>query len=183
MSQLVTINITTGNESVKTIQDLFLKQTSNQRQEALQISGYFAALEGGVRNGKFDVVVNGDSSVAASGTLTFSSAGVATDTASINGVVFTAVASGATGNQWNVGATATISAANLASAINASATALVSGQVTAVAASGVITLTAIAKGVTGNAITIAGGQADIVASGARLTGGVAATPNVYRFGV
>lgn len=183
MSQLVTINITTGNESLKTIQELFLKQTSNQRQEAIQLSGYFGALEGGVRNGKFDVVVNGNSSVAASGTLTFSGAGVATDTASINGVVFTAVASGAVGNQWNVGASATLSAAALAASITASATALVSGQVTAVAASGVITLAAIAKGVTGNAITIIGGQADIVASGARLTGGIAPIPNVYRFGV
>lgn len=107
----------------------------------------------------------------ATGTLTLTSV-VATNTFAINGVTFTAVASGATGNQFNVGVSDTLTAASAAAAINASASALVSGKagVTATSALGVVTLTAITSGVTGNAITLAGGT-NIAASGARLTGG------------
>lgn len=112
----------------------------------------------------------------ASGTVTFSAAATANDTVLVNGVTLTAVASGATNNQWNVGTGATGSANGLAAAINASSTALVSGQVTAAAAAGVVTITAVAYGVTGNAITIAegvDGGSVMTVSGARLTGGAA----------
>jgi hypothetical protein len=56
---------------------------------------------------------------------------VATNAITINGVVFLCVASGATGNQFNVGGTDTISATNLAAVINASVTAGIAGMVTA----------------------------------------------------
>lgn len=107
----------------------------------------------------------------ATGTLTLASV-VATNSFVINGVTFTAVASGATGNQFNVGVSDTATAANAAAAVNASASALVSGNagVIATSALGVVTLTAKTAGVTGNAITLAGGT-NITASGARLTGG------------
>lgn len=110
----------------------------------------------------------------ASGTIAFSGVSTANDTVLINGVTFTAVASGATGNQWNVGANATASAANLAAAINASATALVSSQVSASAASGTLTITSLNYGVYGNQCTIAKGVdagSVMTVSGARLTGG------------
>lgn len=45
---------------------------------------------------------------------------VATNTLTVNGVVFTAIASGATGNQFNLGANDTDAATNLAAAINGS---------------------------------------------------------------
>lgn len=108
----------------------------------------------------------------ATGTLTFASV-VATDVFTVNGVSFTAVASGATGNQFNVGADDTLTAADAVRAINASASALVSGDagVTATSALGVITLTARTAGVTGNAITITSADATITPSDARLTGG------------
>ena len=93
-------------------------------------------------------------SVQASGTVTLSSM-VATDTVTVNGVVFTCVASGATGNQFNVGGTDTITATNLAAAINASVTALVAGYVTASASGPVVTVTAIQPGLTGNLGTLA----------------------------
>jgi hypothetical protein len=107
----------------------------------------------------------------ATGTLTLTSV-VATNTFAVNGVTFTAVASGATGNQFNVGVSDTLTAANAAAAVNASASALVSGNagVLATSALGVVTLTAKTSGVTGNAITLTGGT-NIAASGARLTGG------------
>lgn len=113
-----------------------------------------------------------DSEVQASGTLTCVSV-VATDTATINGVAFTAVASGATGNQFNVGVDDTATALNLKNAINASATALVSGYVTATSALGVVTVTSAFYGLAGNMTTLASAGGTITVSGARLTGGAA----------
>ena len=93
-------------------------------------------------------------SVQASGTITLSSM-VATDTITINGVVFTCEASGATGNQFNVGGTDTITATNAAKAINASVTAKVLNYVTASSSGAVITITAVQPGLQGNMNTIA----------------------------
>lgn len=115
-----------------------------------------------------------DNTARATGTFTFSAAATANDTVLINGVTFTAVASGATGNQWNVGASATATATNLAAAINASVTALVSGYVTATSALGVVTVKSVFYGTAGNMVTIAKGVdagSVITVSGARLTGG------------
>lgn len=109
--------------------------------------------------------------VAASGTFTLSSV-VATNTCSINGVTFTAIASGATGNQFNVGVSDTATAVNLAAAINASVSALVAGYVVASSALGVVTVSSAFYGLAGNQTLIVG-SANIVASGAKLTGGAA----------
>jgi hypothetical protein len=117
-----------------------------------------------------------DSKVQATGTVTFTGTGAANDTILINGVTFTAVASGATGNQWNVGGTATLSAAALAAAINASVTALIAGYVTAANLAGVMTITSAFYGLAGNQTTIAEGVdagSAMAVSGARLTGGAA----------
>lgn len=112
----------------------------------------------------------------ASGTVTFSAVASADDTVIVNGVTFTAKASGATGNQFNIGASATASAANLAAAINASASAMVSQQVTASPALGVVTIYSTQYGVAGNSVTLAEGVDSggvISVSGAYLTGGAA----------
>jgi hypothetical protein len=117
-----------------------------------------------------------ENEVKASGTIIFSAAASADDTVLINGVTFTAKASGATGNQWNVGASATATAANLAAAINASVTSLVSGYVTAGAATGTLTITSAFYGLSGNQCTIASGVDSgsvMTVSGARLTAGAA----------
>jgi hypothetical protein len=130
--------------------------------------------------------VNGGSSVAASGTIAFSGVSTANDTILINGTTLTAVASGATNNQWNVKSTAALQAAEVVRAINASTTSLVSGQVVAsLTSTSTVTLTAVVKGITGNAITIAKGTdagSVMTVSGARLTGGVNPTANVYHYG-
>lgn len=99
----------------------------------------------------------------------------------INGVTFTAIASGATGNQFNVGVDDPTTAANAAAVINASASALIGGYVKATAALGVITVTAVSYGLSGNQATLVG-STNIVASAARLTGGVV-DPNqvIYNF--
>lgn len=110
----------------------------------------------------------------AQATSTFTLASVvATDACSINGVTFTAVASGATGNQFNVGADDTETAVNLAAAINASVTALVSGYVSASSSAAVVTVTSAFYGTAGNMTTIASADATITVPGARLTGGTA----------
>lgn len=96
---------------------------------------------------------------------------IATDAVSINGVAFTAVASGAVANQFNIGADDEETATNLAASINASVTALVTGVVTASAAAETVTITAVSPGTSGNLITIASADATITASGARLTAG------------
>ncbi len=135
------------------------------------VINYLGSISSGVRKAKMEVKTG---MVYATGTLTFSGTGAANDTILINGVTFTAKASGATGNEWNVGASATLSAAACAAAINASATALVNTTVTAAAVSGVVTFTAKVAGYMGNAVTTAEGvdaSSHMAFSGARLTGG------------
>lgn len=124
---------------------------------------------------------SGTSLAKASGTFTLDTV-IATDAVSINGVTFTCVASGATGNQFNVGASDTLTAVAMAAAINASASALVNQHVSASAAGTIVTITAKEFGDEGNAITIASADATIVASGARLTGGSDGTVTTYTFG-
>jgi len=111
-----------------------------------------------------------DNMTPATGTFTLASV-VATDACSINGVTFSCVSSGATGNQFNVGADDDETAENLANAINNSATALVNTAVVASVAANVVSLTSKIWGVAGNWITIASADATITASGARLESG------------
>jgi hypothetical protein len=60
--------------------------------------------------------------VAGSRTYPITTNTVAGDTITINGITFTAVASGATGNQFNIGATTTITTTNLTTTLNANTT-------------------------------------------------------------
>ena len=62
----------------------------------------------------------------------FTANATAGNTVTVCGVVFTAVASGATGNQFNVGAALTNSITNLVTAINASSTAVAAGVATGI---------------------------------------------------
>jgi hypothetical protein len=177
------LTITHGNEPANTLSNLLVKSTTAAKPEIEALINFLDALAGGNRIGKIDVQVNGGVSVAASATLTLSTAGTAGDNVSINGVAITAVASGAVNNQYAIAGTAALTAANLAAAINASTTSLVSGLVVASVVGAVVTVSAVSKGIAGNAITLASGQGDIVASSARLVGGVAVTLNTYHYGV
>lgn len=112
-----------------------------------------------------------ENQVAATGSFAFDTV-IASDEIVINGVTFTAAAAPATGtNEFLVGADDGETAENAAAAINASATALVTGVVTAEASGDDVIVTAVARGLGGNAITISSPDATITASGARLVGG------------
>lgn len=145
-----------------------LLEHTDSKQVLNRLSEYTSAVVGGVRNAVVKIAA-GDA-VKASGTLTFDTL-IATDVITINGVDFTCMASGATGNQFNVGGSDTLSAVAAAAAINASATALVSDHVVASAAGDVVTLTAKHPGKHGNLITIDSPDTTVTESGARLTGG------------
>lgn len=151
--------------------------TSNTVQQTNNLKNYLSAIGSGLR--KASVLVGVD---AVQATASFSlSTCVATDTAVINGVTFACVASGATGNQFNVGASDALSAASLAAAINASSTALVTGVVTASASNTTVTITAVKPGLLGNCITTTA-TGGISAGAARATGGTAGTEKTYLFG-
>jgi hypothetical protein len=90
----------------------------------------------------------------ATGTVTVSAGGSAADeTINICGVTFTAKASGAAGNQFNVSATAATQAENMRVAIAASAD--LAGIVTVARTNAVLTLSAVVPGVQGNALQLA----------------------------
>ncbi len=69
------------------------------------------------------------------------------------------------------GGTTTQVASSLASSINRSATALITGYVTAAGASGVCTVSAVIPGISGNTMTITAAGTGPTAGGARLAGG------------
>lgn len=96
------------------------------------------------------IVVASTNAVQAAGLVTFTGAPTAADTVTIANVVFTARASGATGNEFNIGGTVTITATNLAAAINASAN--LTNKVTATSLAGVVTVTATLAGLMGNGL-------------------------------
>lgn len=172
------LSITTGRPDA----ELVARYESGKGPKALvqSLSDYLLGVSSGTELGtgsaapSIALSVNG-SATAATGTVTFSNVATANDTVLINGVTFTAVASGATGNQWNVGTGASGSALGLATTVAASSTALITGVVTASASSGVTTVTASNSGFQGNSVTIAegvDGGSVISVSGARLTGGL-----------
>ena len=145
-----------------------------------RLANAFSKLACGSSTGSVELE-SGTALAKASGTFTLDTV-IATDAVSINGVTLTCVASGASNNEFNVGADDTETAANLAAAINASTSALVNEHVTATSAAAVVTVTAQEFGDEGDAITIASADATIVASGARLTGGEDATVTTFNFG-
>lgn len=114
------------------------------------LSSYFAAIAGGVYAG---AMVETTGAVQSQATLTVSAGGSSNgETMSLANVTFTAETSGATGNQFNISATAATQAANMVAAFNASPD--LAGIVTASNVLGVITLTAVAPGTVGNGIQL-----------------------------
>ncbi len=95
-----------------------------------------------------------DTAVSASTTGTFTGAPTAADTITINGVVFTARATPTTVNEFAIGSSTTLTAANLAAAINASTTTGILNTVGATSALGVVTFFSIVPGPVGLNIPI-----------------------------
>jgi hypothetical protein len=154
------------------------------REEALALARLFERIAGGQEKASFEVEAAGTALVRASATATIVAAG-ATDSITINGVEFAGVASGASGNTWNVGSGGTAdadSATRLAAAINGSVTAKVAGYVYATAAANVVTIYARAPGVAGNMFTLVDTGTTITVTGSGfLAGGTGqnAAPTSY----
>ncbi len=117
-------------------------------------------------------------SARASGTITLANAvPVAGDKVTIAGIDITFVAAAPVGNQVEIGASLTATAANLADFINATPPL----GVVASSAVGVVTVTARNAGTAGNAITLArtaATPANITVSGATLAGGAVVTETI-----
>lgn len=117
--------------------------------------------------------------VAASATVTMTFASQTDgDTIQIGAMTLTAKTSGATGAQFNIGASNTASAVSLAAAINANS----SGLLYAKSAVAVVTVYATTTGVIGNAIPIILTQTSAgMTAAAALSGGLADTASVMNF--
>ncbi len=110
--------------------------------------------------------------VQATGTLTVGALPAINDTIAVNGVTFTFVAASASATQITIGATETITAANMVVILNASVHASIS--IATYSSNGaVVTITYDAGGVDGNAYTLANssGAAAVTRSAATLAGG------------
>lgn len=122
-----------------------------------------AGINGGQMDAAVNVKVGADYATLAG---TFTGAPTAADTITIAGVAFTARASGAVANEFNIGGTVTITAAAAAAAINASVTAGVAGCVVASSALGVLTVRSSVPGKVGNAIQVAESMTNFAWAGA-----------------
>ena len=119
--------------------------------------------------------------VPASGTASFSGVAAATNTVQVNSTTFTFVASGASGTNVNVGATAADSAANLSSVINANSTSGANCGCNAIVGGSTVTVNFNTAGTSGNGTTLAKSGANITVSG-NLAGGAAAAVGVHGTG-
>lgn len=104
MAVITTIRINHGSAGAQHARDNLLRGSGNAHSQCNAIARFFDGVAVGNKLCSFDVEVD---MAKATGTITFSDTGEASDTILVNGVTFTAVASGATGNQFNVGAKAT----------------------------------------------------------------------------
>jgi hypothetical protein len=108
---------------------------------------------------------------AASGDITFTGQPTANDVFTINGVAYTAVASGATGNQFNIGAALTNTLDNFAAALNASTDARLTVATYSNGSGTKLHVVYDVTGSAGNSFTLIEGSANASTSGATLTGG------------
>lgn len=148
--------------------DLLPASTGGNMRVLKGIAQMFRAFIDGSYRSNIQVIQGG---VYASGTATFASV-VATDTLVIGGVTITAVNSGATSVQFNVGSSDTETAANAVATINALTT--LNKVVQATSALGVITISSLYPGTIGNLITLSSTGGTITV-GASLTGGTDGT--------
>lgn len=110
--------------------------------------------------------------VRATQTGTFTGDPTAADTVTVNGVAFTARASGAVANEYNIVAgSVSGNAAALAAAINASTSAKIKNIIVATSALGVITFTCLVPGTIGNLMTVTESTSNFTLVGTALTGG------------
>ena len=155
-----------------------------KRDTAKALSRLLDKLATGYKRGVIDVQTGSAHPVAASGTLTLTSA-VATDAVTIGAVTLTASSTPADEGEWEIdGADDAADAESLAAAINAHS--VLSQVVSAESTSNVVTVTCLTKGVVGNQIALSSADATIVASGTHLaggTGGITEAGNTVELGI
>lgn len=126
-------------------------QAANKAKSLARLGRYIEGMGLGARRG---VVNLRTSAVKSTATITFTGAPTANDTFVLCGTTFTAKASGATTNEFNIGGTVTETATNVAAAINASNAATVTASVVATSSAGVVTITALDPGAMGNGLRL-----------------------------
>jgi hypothetical protein len=109
--------------------------------------------------------------VAATGDIIFTANPSAGHTITINGVLWTFVASGATGTQTNIGANLNATLTQLATDLNASANASITPATYSNGAGTKLNIVHDTLSAAGNGFTLASGNANAVVSGATLSGG------------
>jgi len=145
------------------------------RQNESRLSGqnlvnYFAGLVSGVRSAALlEFAVGAGQS---SATLTFSGLPTAAETMVLGNSTITARASGATGLEFNIGGTATITATNLVNLINTNAT--LRALFIASSAAGVVTIQVLVPGPVGNAVQVSEGMTNTTVTA--FSGGTVGTP-------
>jgi len=151
MSSFIRIALEVGEDANSLDDKLFLQ--SNKPQQGLQnVSSFIGGLAGNTQRGANMKIVK--DAVRASMTMAFTGDPTAADTLTINGVAFTARASGAVANEFNIvtGANGTA----LAAAINASTSAKIKNIIKATATTAqAITITCLVPGTIGNLCTLA----------------------------
>lgn len=184
------ITLTHDKESTADLKMKFITQVLSPQMQIGRLVHLLQEIGMGSRNGSIDVTIDDGNPVTATGSVTFSNISTSADTFIVNGVTLTAIASATTNNQWSVAASATAQATAFALAVNSSTSGLISGYITAVASTSVVTFSSVFSGLAGNAQTIAKGTdtgSVMAVSGARLTGGLAATTSnvasTYKHGV
>ena len=170
------IQLHLGLDATQTVA-LLNKSTTAGKEQVQALIGLLEGIQGGVYNAHLNVKLGCDF---ASKTGTFTGDPSADETVTIGGVVFTAKASGATGNQYNIGANVTAHAANLAAAINASSS--VNHSILATSALGVITITSKIPGKVGNLITLAESTSNFTWAGSVLASGDVDTDKDFQLG-
>jgi hypothetical protein len=136
----------------------------------------------------WDIVVSGGSTFA-TGTVTFATAlanafatgtaqctsVIATDTCTVNGLTYTAVAGAKSDNtEFSIDTGDTACALDLADSIDNDTRSGTTGDVSAISATDTVTITTDVEGTAGNAITLAQTGGTITLSGAVFTGGISA---------
>jgi hypothetical protein len=111
------------------------------------------------------------STVKATGSVIFADLPSADDTITLNGIVFTAKASGATGNEYNIGATVAATVENLYNSVIAATNTALKGAIYAYDADS-LNITFATAGTIGNAYTLAESGSNTSVSASTLTSGV-----------
>jgi phage tail sheath gpL-like len=153
------------------------RQSYGHSWTAMQATFSALTTAGLTMNDRHTSIIGDIAGVAASGTLTFTGQPTANQTVTIGGTVVTFVASGATGPQVNIGASATATVAALLAFLQGSTDANISKATYAASGTLAITVTYGLSGQVGNAFTLATTVTGATVSGATLSGGLNGAPH------